>query len=162
MCERWVETGTDCYIDPSSPLDHSSISFSTGCLLNRGSWGPIPQSANWFSRWHSCQRLTNGCGHPVYSLSYRPPASTLLGLFTLVHLLTDGKVEGQYIIQVHLLRKQWLINQDRHQHATSKGIDSYDRLSVMWKSDLTDKIKSAVSSKQHVDTAIWMHYIYAN
>ena len=29
----------------------------------------------------------------------------------------------------------------RHQHATSKGIDSNHRLSVIWKSDLTDKMK---------------------
>ena len=31
--------------------------------------------------------------------------------------------------QVHLPRKQCLINQDRHQHVTSKGIDSY-RLTI--------------------------------
>ena len=30
---------------------------------------------------------------------------------------------------------------DRHHHATSKGIDSNDRLSITWKSHLTDKIK---------------------
>ena len=30
---------------------------------------------------------------------------------------------------------------DRHQHATGKGMDSYRRLSDIWKSDLTDKIK---------------------
>ena len=27
--------------------------------------------------------------------------------------------------QVHLLRKQCLIDRDRHQHATNKGMDSY-------------------------------------
>ena len=43
--------------------------------------------------------------------------------------------------QVHLPRKQCLINRDRHQNATSKGMDSYDRLPVIRKSDLTDKIK---------------------
>ena len=43
--------------------------------------------------------------------------------------------------QVHLPRKQCLINWNRQQHATSKGRDSHDRLSVIWKSDLTDKMK---------------------
>ena len=33
-----------------------------------------------------------------------------------------------------------------------------DRLSVIWKSDLTDKMKSS----GRVDTAIWMHYMDAN
>ena len=39
-------------------------------------------------------------------------------------------------------------------------MDSYDRLSVIWKSDLTDKIKR--SFLEAVDTAIWMHYMDAN
>ena len=43
--------------------------------------------------------------------------------------------------QVHLPRKQCLINPDRHRHVTSKGMDSYDRLSAIWKSDLIDKMK---------------------
>ena len=43
--------------------------------------------------------------------------------------------------QFHLPRKQCLIDRDRHRHATNKGMDSYNRLSVMWKSDLTDKMK---------------------
>ena len=41
-----------------------------------------------------------------------------------------------------------LINRDRHWHATSKGIESNDRLSFIWKSDLTDKW-----------SAIWMHHM---
>ena len=45
----------------------------------------------------------------------------------------------------HLLHQlpweQCLINRDRYRHATSKDTDSYDRLSVIWKSDLTDKMK---------------------
>ena len=37
MCEKGVETRTDCYIDPSSSLDHSSTSFESWLwLLNRG------------------------------------------------------------------------------------------------------------------------------
>ena len=30
---------------------------------------------------------------------------------------------------------------ERHRHATSKGMDSYSRLAVIWKPDLTDKMK---------------------
>ena len=38
VCEKWVETRTDCYIDPSSSLDHSSTSFASWLgLLNWGS-----------------------------------------------------------------------------------------------------------------------------
>ena len=38
-------------------------------------------------------------------------------------------------------REQCLTNRDRHQHATSQGKESYYRPSVIWKSDLTDKMK---------------------
>ena len=37
-----------------------------------------------------------------------------------------------------------------------------DRLSVIWKSDLTDKIKTVFSQISHVDTAIRMHYMDAS
>ena len=48
-----METGTDCYIDPSSSLDHSSTSFASWLgLLNRGSLRAQP-SASWFWLWHS-------------------------------------------------------------------------------------------------------------
>ena len=46
------------------------------------------------------------------------------------------------------LAKAWLAN---------------DRISVLWKSDLTDKMKrSFFSSNGRIDTAIWMHYMDAN
>ena len=35
---------------------------------------------------------------------------------------------------------------------------SYHRLSVIWKSDLTEKLKRS----GRVDTAVWMHYMDAN
>ena len=41
--------------------------------------------------------------------------------------------------QVHLPRKQCLINQEKHQLA--KAWTAIDRLLVIWKTDLTDKIK---------------------
>ena len=50
-----------------------------------------------------------------------------------------------------------LINRERHQHKTSKR---HGQLLVIWKSDLTDKIKrSFFPSSSHVNTAIWMHYM---
>ena len=43
VCERWVETRADCYIDPNSSFDHSSTSSaSLLVLLNRSRWGPQP------------------------------------------------------------------------------------------------------------------------
>ena len=27
VCERWVEIGTDCYIDPISSLDHNPLCY---------------------------------------------------------------------------------------------------------------------------------------
>ena len=37
--------------------------------------------------------------------------------------------------------KQCLINRKRHRHATNKGMEAIDYLSVIWKSDLTDQMK---------------------
>ena len=80
MCERWVETGTDCYIDPSSSLDHSSTSSWVGCSIV-GHWGPSsPQSASWFSRWHSCLNCTRPARAPAYIDSWHPPVSAPLRL----------------------------------------------------------------------------------
>ena len=47
VCEKWVETETDCYIDPNSSLDHSSTSSASWLgLLNQGSVRvQSPQSA---------------------------------------------------------------------------------------------------------------------
>ena len=57
--------------------------------------------------------------------------------------------------------KLCLIHWDRNQHATYKGMDRYDMLSDIWKSDLTDKIKPFLPSNSRVDTAVWMHYVDA-
>ena len=55
--------------------------------------------------------------------------------------------------------------------STEKDIDTrltkawiaIDRLSIIWKSDLTDKMKrSFFQGSGRVDTAIWMHYFDAN
>ena len=45
----------------------------------------------------------------------------------------------------------------------AKEWTAIDRLSVIWNSDLTNKIKrSFFQSSIPVDTAIWMHYMDAN
>ena len=45
----------------------------------------------------------------------------------------------------------------------AKAWTANDRLSVIWKSDLNDKMKrSFFPSSGRVDTAIWMHYVDAN
>ena len=55
--------------------------------------------------------------------------------------------------------------------STEKDIDTQltktwtaiDKLSIIWKSDLTDNMKrSFFPSSGHVDTAVWMHYLDAN
>ena len=99
VCDKWEETRTDCYIAPSSPLDHSSISVSSwlGCSTV-GHWGPqIPQSASWFSSWHPVSDWLEPSGHLVILLSIVHLLPLFFCLFTQVHLLIDGSVEVQYI-----------------------------------------------------------------
>ena len=45
----------------------------------------------------------------------------------------------------------------------AKAYTTIDRLLILWKSDLTDKIKRIFfSSSGRVDTPIWMHHMDAN
>ena len=44
----------------------------------------------------------------------------------------------------------------------AKAWTAFDRLSVIWKSELTDKIKRILPSSSRVPTAIWMHYMNTN
>ena len=43
----------------------------------------------------------------------------------------------------------------------AKAWTAIDRLSVIWKSDLFDKIKQFFPSSSHVKTAIWMYHVDA-
>ena len=44
-----------------------------------------------------------------------------------------------------------------------KAWTAINKLSIIWKSDLTDKMKrSFFQAAGHIDTAIWMHYMDAN
>ena len=44
----------------------------------------------------------------------------------------------------------------------TKAWTAVDKLSIIWKSDLTDKMKQFLPSSDRVDTAIWMHYLDVN
>ena len=44
----------------------------------------------------------------------------------------------------------------------AKPWTAIDRLSVIWKSNPTDKIKQFLPSSNYVDTAMWMRYVCAN
>ena len=46
-----------------------------------------------------------------------------------------------YVYIIHLPTKQCLINRKRHRHTANEGINY--KLSIIWKSDLTDKMKSS-------------------
>ena len=55
--------------------------------------------------------------------------------------------------------------------STEKGINTrltkswtaIDRLSIIWKSDLTDKNETQFpQGSRRIDTAVWMHYLDAN
>ena len=122
-----LETGTDCYKLTSSSSDHSSTSFAfwLGCS-NMSLRAASPQSASWHlvpnCNWNwlpsvswlflfETHLLPVGvriCHHhriqprPQVKVIFRylrPDAlvSLFFRLFTQVHLLIDGSVEGQYI-----------------------------------------------------------------
>ena len=44
----------------------------------------------------------------------------------------------------------------------AKAWTAINRLSIIWKSDLTDKMKQFLPGSGHIDTAIWLHYMDAN
>ena len=99
VCERWVETGTDCYINPSSSLDHSSTSSTSWLgLLN---WGSLRTVAlNLQAGLHSgipVTDLLNGRRHLSIFFHNDHLLPLFFRLFTAVYLLIDVSVEGQYI-----------------------------------------------------------------
>ena len=112
MYERWVETGRDSYIDPSSSLDHSGTSFATWPgLLNRGSLR-ARSSVSWFSLWHSCLNWLTAAGTlSIFFLNVHM-LPLFLGLFTQVHLLINGSVESQYITNREVEEKNKRTNMD--------------------------------------------------
>ena len=68
VCERWVETRTDCYFDPnfSSPIAALLSHLGWGCSTV-GHWGTqSTQSASWFSRWHLVSNWLEPLGTWLY------------------------------------------------------------------------------------------------
>ena len=99
VCEGWVETGADSYIDPCSSLDHSSTSFTSwlGCSTE-GRWGPQPSNCKLVLTLAFLSSTTLvGRRHLSLFFNNVHLIPLFFRLFTLVHLLIDGSVEGQYI-----------------------------------------------------------------
>ena len=103
VCCVW-ETRTDCYIDPSSSLNHSSTSFASWLgLLN---WGSLraqsPQSAA--GSHFGILSLTEFelPGHLVILFSNAYLLLLFFCLFTQVPLLIDSSVKDQYITFVQV------------------------------------------------------------
>ena len=44
----------------------------------------------------------------------------------------------------------------------TKALTAINRLSIIWKSDLIDKMKRFLPGSWRIDTAVWMHYLDAN
>ena len=112
MCERWVETGTDCYTDPSSSLDHSTTPFLSWLVcstmgpegpalsLQTGSHADIPVS--------DCPTAA-GTQSIFFLNAHLLPL--FFALFTQVHLLIDGSVKGQYnILMNHHHHIFWILH----------------------------------------------------
>ena len=97
VCERWAGDGADSYFDPKFFFDHCSNSSTSwvGCSIV-GHWGPkalcLPLALNSAS----CLRLTQAVCVLVILL-FNAQLPLFSRLFTQVHLLIDGTVEGQYI-----------------------------------------------------------------
>ena len=99
VCEKWVETRTDCYIDPrfSSAIAVLLSILGLGCLTV-GHWGPqSPQSASWFSLRHPVSNWLEPPRHLFILFSIVHLLPLFFRLFAQVHLLIDGSVESQYI-----------------------------------------------------------------
>ena len=76
VCEKWVETRMDCYIDPSSSPDHSRTSSSTVRY-----WGPQkPSVCKLVLTLAFSLQLTWTALAPGYIIFLRSPASAVLPL----------------------------------------------------------------------------------
>ena len=86
VCERWVETRTDCYIEPTSTLDHNTLCYLqeptehffrilAGVAQTGVAEGHSPQSASWPPIWPSWPTISTAAGTCLYSFQ-RPLAPT--------------------------------------------------------------------------------------
>ena len=103
VCERWVGDGDRLLHTDTSSSDHSSTSFSSWLgLLKRGS---LRAQSRWLSFQHLVPnwlqlQLTQAVCVLVIFLFGAHLLPLFFRLFTQVHLLIDGSVEGQYVTLV--------------------------------------------------------------
>ena len=92
LCVRGeLETGTDCYILSQVFLIIAALPLHLGCSTV-GHWGPKALYLPLVLNSTSCLRLTRpASGTWLYN------CLTFFRLFTPVHFLIDGLVEGQYV-----------------------------------------------------------------
>ena len=100
-----LETGTDCYILSQVLLTIAALlsHLGLGCSTV-GHWGPKAHCLPLVLNSASCLQLTSTATHssrlcPDYILFDVHLLPLFFRLFTQVHLLTDGSVEGQYVTQ---------------------------------------------------------------
>ena len=82
VCEKWVETRTDCYIDPkffSRPKQHFFLILARGCSTV-DHWGPKALCLELVLPSASCLQLTQTVRAPGYIIFLRQPASAVLAL----------------------------------------------------------------------------------
>ena len=114
VCEKWVETRTDSYIDPSSSLDHSSTSFASWVAQPGVTKNPMPSVCSWFWLRHPVSNWLEPLGHLVILFSNAHLHLLFFRIFTQVHLLIDGSVEGQYITSgVYVFYSIWISSESR-------------------------------------------------
>ena len=97
VCERWVETVTDCYIDPTSSPDHSSTSSASWLgLLNRGSLRTTALSLQ--AGFHSGLPVPNSLNCRQHLPIFFHNAHFIFRLFISVHLwlTARSRVSIQY------------------------------------------------------------------
>ena len=117
VCERWVETGRDCYIDQTFSLDYCTL-----CYLQERTWhffcilAGVAQPGD--AEGHSPQEEFSVCKLVLTLAFLCPTNSTATGtclysfitptcfcfffrLFTQAHLLIVGSVKSQYITLFH-------------------------------------------------------------
>ena len=100
VCERWVETWTDCYTDPTSSPDHRAAflpHLGWGCSTG-SRWGPQPSVCKLaLTLAFLSSTDSTAVGTCLYSFITPNCFRFFFCLFTQVHLLIDGSVKGQYI-----------------------------------------------------------------
>ena len=110
VCCEWEMSG-----DKDGPLywpkfflDNSSSSFASWFgLLNRGvTKGPKPSVCSWLSLRHPVSNWLEPPRHLVILFSNIYLLPLFFRLFTQVHLLIDGSVDGQYITVIHVVSER--------------------------------------------------------